>query len=210
MKTDNDIHYYDYNYRKSKNSILNKIVILFLSLVFSVAVIFILVSPEFKRMKLMKLEKETITGNLKLKRNMINRIVKFNKTNKDLDDNDLKKIYNLLPDDDNFIRQIASINKFAVSGGNGILIKEFSASKAKSSVSNKLQNGKNVPDFKETSLNFSFSGSFMEFMSFFDHIEKNIPLIDVESLNITKEKAKNENESKNMLNCKVMFLLHYL
>ena len=215
METNSDIHYYDSTDRKLKKSISSKIAILFSALIFSAIAVFLLVSPEFERMKLIKLEKEIVSDNLELKKDMIDRIARFNKTNKGLDDDDLEKIYNLLPDDSNLNRQMASINKFATSGGNGILIKGFSASEAKNLVSNKSQNNKDVSDLKEAHFDLSLSGSFEEFMSFFDSIEKNIPLIDVESLNITREKIKdeeNEEESggKNMLDCEVVFSLYHL
>ena len=210
MEINNDIHYYDSANRKLKKSISGKIAILFSALILSVVIIFFLVSSEFERMKLIKLEKETVNDNLELKKDIIDKIAKFNKTNKDLDDDDLEKIYNLLPDDSNLNKQMASISKFATSGGNGILIKEFSASEAKSSAPNK-----DIPDFKEANLNFSLSGSFEEFMSFFNSIEKNIPLIDIESLNITREKNKDEEDEgksgkKNMLDCEVVFSLYHL
>ena len=95
------------------------------------------------------------------------------------------------------------------------MIKGFSSREAKSLVSNKSRNNEDTPDLKEAHFDFSLSGSFEEFMSFFDSIEKNIPLIDVESLNITREKTKdeeNEEESggKNMLDCEVVFSLYHL
>ena len=215
MEINSDIHYYDSANRKLKKSISGKIAILFSALVLSVAIIFFLVSPEFKGMKLIKLEKEIVNDNLELKKDMIDRIAKFNKTNKDLDDDDLEKIYNLLPDDSNLNKQMASINKFATSGGNGILIKDFSASEVKSPVFNKSQDSEDIPDLKEDHFNLSLSGSFEEFMSFFNSIEKNIPLIDIENLDITRGKIKDEEgegESgrKNMLDCEVVFSLYHL
>lgn len=215
MEINSDIHYYDSANRKLKKSVSSKIAILFSVFVLSIIVIFFLVSPEFERMKLIKLEKEMVSDNLELKKDMIDRIAKFNKTNKDLDDDDLKKIYNLLPDDSNLNKQMASISKFAASGGNGILIKSFSASEAKSSASNKLTDSEDVPDLKEAHFDLSLSGSFKEFMSFFDSIEKNIPLIGIESLNITRERTNNkgseeESGGKNMLDCEVVFSLYHL
>ncbi len=215
MEINNDIHYYDSASRKLEKSISSKVAILFSALILSVVIIFFLVSPEFERMKLIKLEKEIVSDNLKLKNDLIVRITKFNKTNKNLDDDDLKKIYNLLPDDSNLNKQMASINKFATSGGNGILIKEFSASEAKSSASNKSQDNEDIPDLKEAHFDLSLSGSFEEFMSFFNSVEKNIPLMDVESLNIRREKIrdeenKEESRGKNMLDCEVVFSLYHL
>ena len=210
MKTDNDIHYYDSADRKSKKNISNKIAILFSALAFSVVIMFFLVSPEFEQMKLIKLEKEMAGDNLELKADMINRIAKFNKTNKDLDDDDLKKIYNLLPDDNELNRQMASVSEFAMR--NGILIKEFSASETKNSAPGKSRDGKDIPEFKEACFDFSFSGSFVKFMSFFSSIESNIPLVDVKSLDIVKEKSEGneENNNENMLNCEVAFSLYHL
>ena len=126
MDVNSNIHYYDSASRKLEKNISNKVAILFSMLILSVVVIFFLASPEFERMKLIKLEKEIVSDNLELKKDMINRIAKFNKTNKGLDDDDLKKIYNLLPDDSSLNKQMASIDKFATSGGNGILIKNLS------------------------------------------------------------------------------------
>ena len=213
MKINRDIHYYDSTDRKLKKNISSKVAILFSALVFSVIIISSLASPEFKRMKLIKLEKEMIDNNLELKRDMIGRIAKFNKTNKDLDEDDLKKIYNLLPDNSSLNKQMAGINKFATSGGNEILIKNFSTSKAKTPALNKSQNSEGIPDLKEVYFNLSLSGSFREFASFFDSIEKNIPLINVESLNIMREETedeKNKGGGGNTLDCKVMFSLYHL
>lgn len=213
MKIDNDIHYYDSVDRKSKKSISNKIAILFSSLAFSATIMFFLVSPEFEQKKLIELEKGVVSDNLEFKKNMINRIAKFNKTNKDLNDDDLKKIYNLLPDDSSLNEQIASVSNLAAR--NRILIKDFSMSKSKSSMPNKSRDNEDVPEFKEACFDFSFSGDFVKFMSFFNSIENNIPLIDIESLDIAKEKGKEnkEEESKkneNMLNCEVTFSLYHL
>ncbi len=215
MEINSDIHYYDSTNRKLEKNISSKMAILFSALILSMVIIFFLASPEFERMKLIKLEKEMVNDNLKLKNNLIDRIAKFNKTNKNLDDDDLKKIYNLLPDDSSLNKQMASVNKFATSGGNGILIKDFSASEAKSSASNKSRNKGDVSDFKETHFDLSLSGSFEEFMSFFDSVEKNIPLMDIESLNIVREKTKDEESEeesggKNMLDCEVVFSLYHL
>ena len=215
MKIDNDIHYYDSVERKSKKSILNKIAILFSSLVFSAVIIFFLVSPEFEQKRLIELEKEVISDNLELKKDMIDRIAKFNKTNKDLDDNDLKKIYNLLPDDNSLNEQMASVSSLAVK--NRILIKEFSANENKSSTLNKSRDDEDIPEFKEAYFDFSFSGNFVKFMSFFDSIENNIPLIDIKSLDITKERGEENKEeesvkskNENALNCKITFSLYHL
>ncbi len=218
MRIDSDIHYYDSVDRKSKKSVSNKIAILFSSLVFSVTIIFFLVSPEFEQKRLIELKKEVISNNLELKLDMINRIAKFNKTNKDLDDDDLKKIYNLLPDDNSLNKQMASVSNLAVK--NRILIKEFSMSESKSSALNKSRDDKNIPEFEKTCFDFSFSGNFVKFMSFFNSIENNIPLIDIKSLDLIKEKEeKNKEEDKekesrkkkseNMLNCEVTFSLYH-
>lgn len=237
MEINSDIHYYDSAKRKSKKSISNKIAILVSSLIFSMVVIFLLVSPEFERMKLIELEREVIDGNLKLKNDMIDRVVEFNKTNKDLDDNDLKKIYNLLPENNDFDRQVASISKFAISGGSGISITGFSVSRVKESSSSKSQDDKEGLDLKRIHLDFSLSGDFGELVSLLDSVEENIPLIDVESMSIIREKVKEEDmgkyeieieiegegesegeneeskkksERKNVLNCEIVFLLHHL
>ncbi|MEA1937170.1 MAG: hypothetical protein U9N04_03605 [Patescibacteria group bacterium] len=215
MEINNDIHYYDSANKKLKKNASSKMAILLSALVLSVAIVFFLVSPEFRQMKLIKLEQEMVSDNLELKKDLIDRIAKFNKTNKGLDDDDLKKIYNLLPEDGDFNKQMASINKFATFGGNRILIKSFSANEAESPVLNKTQNREDTPDFKETHLDFSFSGNFEDFMSLFDSVEKNIPLIDIKSLNITRENIENmegeeENIRENILNCEVVFSLYHL
>lgn len=215
MKIDSDIHYYDSADRKSKKDISNKIAILFSSLAFSATIMFFLVSPEFEQKRLMELEKEVVSTNLELKVDIIDRIAKFNKTNKDLDDDDLKKIYNLLPDDDSLNEQMASVSNFAIR--NRISIKDFSMNKSKSSAPNKLRDNEDVPEFKETCFDFSFSGNFVKFMSFFNSIESNIPLIDIKSLDLIKEKEEEnreeesrKNKNENMLNCEVTFSLYHL
>jgi len=209
MDTDKDIHYYDYADRKSERSVSNKIALLFLSLILSLIIIFTLVSSEYKQMKLMKLEEEIMKDNLKLRENMIDRIASFNKTNKDLDDEDLEKIYNLLPDNDNFEGHLANINNFAIS--NRILIKEFSISGDKGVKPNEPQKNERVSNLKKFQINFSLSGNFLDFMSFLDSVEKNIPLVDLKSLDIAKVKTKkDESGDETALNYEVTFLFYYL
>jgi|GEM_PF-5612643 len=209
MNIDKDIHYYDYADRKLERSVSNKIALLFLSLILSLIIIFTLVSSEYKQMKLMKLEEEIMEDNLKLRENMISRIASFNKTNKDLDDEDLEKIYNLLPDDDNFEGHLANINNFAIS--NRILIKEFSVNSDKGAKPNEPQKNESVSNLKKFQINFSLSGNFLDFMSFLDSVEKNIPLVDLKSLNITKVKTKkDESGDETALNYEVTFLFYYL
>lgn len=192
----------------------------FLSLVVSLAIIFILVVPEYKEAKMTEMRAELMKKNLKLKEDVVKKITDYNEINKDLDEKDIEKFSKLLPKENNIEEYVANIGDLAAI--NRIFISDFSVKR-----SDKLTEvvvGSRTLNLNAVEVNFSLDSDFTDLMSFLDYLERNIPLIDVNRLEIsTKEKKENdfhiesdapaentEIDEKVWIEANINFLFYYL
>jgi len=195
MKDDRKLENYKIAKIKSSQKIISKeVIFLAVSLAVSLAVFFVFLLPEYKKMETVKFEKDLIKDNLKSREKTADKIEDFNKKYKDVEKKDLDKINNLLSDRNNFEEHLSYIDNFAKT--NGILINDFTVTETSESDSDSESNNiSNDILFEMVEINFSAKGTFSNLVSFLDSLEKNIPLVNLKKLNI----KKNETEGKEII-----------
>lgn len=180
-----------------KKIISDKMVLLFLSLFFSALIMFIFLVPQYEQMKIKEMEIELAKETLESKRDIVIKLASFNRTYKDINETEINKMYNLLPDNNNFEEHLASIDKIARI--NGILIKDISFSehqKQKKQSANIDENS-----LKIANISLSVKSDFPNFISFLNSLEKSIPTVNIKDISIVKNKA--ENKDNNLENVKI-------
>ena len=106
---------------------------------------------------------------------------------------DLEKFNSLLSEGNNTEEYIVNINKAANTSGSRVSIKNFSIGDP---MPVKLSVENSSLDLQEAKISFSVLGDFYNFMSFLDSIEKNVPLMELSSLNIRKIESEDLTGSK--------------
>lgn len=178
----------------NKKVISDKMILLFFSLLFSVFIMFTFLIPKYEQMKINEMEIELIERTLASKEEIFVKLASFNRTYKDISEKDINKMYNLLPDSNNFEEHLANIDRLAKI--NGILIKDISFLEDKKQKDSDANSHKN--NLKITNVSFSLESKFPNFMSFLDSLEKSIPAVNVKNLSITKnEKNDGGNDPEN-------------
>ncbi len=190
----------------SRIAISREITMLVLFFFLSVTAVSFFIAPQYKQMKLIKMEMEMKEKNLKLKQDVIGEIENFNKAYRGLNDKDLVKFYNLLPKKDNVEEQIANINKLA---GLSLTIDEIGVKALEEA---DAKEGKKDEDIGASLLTYSARGAFSDFMRFLDALENSIPLANLSELKMEKGKRKKEENAAedNVLDYDVSFLFYYL
>lgn len=204
MRTDENIVV-----RRNKEKIVSdKMILLFFSLLFSITIMFIFLIPQYEQTRIKEMETELIRKTLESKRDIFIKIASFDRTYKDMSETEINKMYDLLPDNNNFEEHLANIDKLAKR--NGILIKNISFSE------HEKQGGLTVnkSNLETAEISFSAESSFPNFMSFLSSLEKNIPLVNINRISITK---KNESRDKsegviidNNIETETRLLFYYL
>ncbi len=170
--------------------------LLLAALVFSLIIVYILVAPQYKQTKIVKEQIRLNQESIELKKSALEKIKNHNKINKELGEKDLEKFKNLLQEKNNFESYLASINKIANTSESRVSLSDFSIDKPKPA---DFSEG-NVNGLQMVKISFTAKGDFDSFMSFLDSLEKNVPLAELNSLdlrNITKkDEIKNEAEIK--------------
>lgn len=204
MRTDENIVV-----RRNKEKIVSdKMILLFFSLLFSITIMFIFLIPQYEQTKIKEMEIELIRKTLESKRDIFIKIASFDRTYKDMSETEINKMYDLLPDNNNFEEHLANINKLAKR--NGILVKNISFSEHEKQGSLAV----NKSNLETAEISFSTESSFPNFMSFLSSLEKNIPLVNIDRISITK---KNEGGDKsegviidNNIETEIRLLFYYL
>ncbi|NOQ68192.1 type 4a pilus biogenesis protein PilO [Patescibacteria group bacterium] len=196
-------------YGNSSGKIPIETELLFLSFVFSLILIFVFVVPKYRQMEISKEQIKLIQENVESKNSVLEKVKDYNEKNKTIREMDLKKFNSLLPERNNVEKYIADINKMADTSGSRVNIGKFSISNprfVKSPVRNSSL------DLRATDISFSVLGDFDNLMSFLDSIEKNVPLMELSSLNIGKienedlTRSKIENEEDGETAAKTIFV----
>jgi len=174
--------------RNEKKIVSNRMILLFFSLLFFVIIMFMFLIPQYEQTRIKEMEIELIRKTLESKRDIFIKITSFNRTYEDMSETEINKMYDLLPDNNNFEEHLANIDKLAKR--NGILVKNISFSEHKKQ--GVLPVNKN--DLEIAGISFSTESNFPNFMSFLDSLEKNIPLANIDELSITKKESGDESE----------------
>ncbi|MCK4891188.1 MAG: hypothetical protein KAS78_00830 [Candidatus Pacebacteria bacterium] len=181
----------EYENSSSKISIETKLVLL--SFVFSLILLFVFVVPKYRQVKILEEQIKLIQENIESKNRVLEQVKDYNQKNKTIREMDLEKFSSLFLEKNNIEKYIADINRIAKSSGSRVNVGKFLISDPKSV---KLPIENISLDLQSTDISFSVLGDFDNFMSFLDSIEKNVPLMELSSLNIIKIENKDLTESK--------------
>lgn len=180
-------------YGNLNNEIPIEIKLPVLSLIVSLAIILIFAIPKYKEVKMAEIQVGLMEKNIEMKEDVVKKIINYNEINKDLKDEDIEKFVKLLPKENNIEEHLANIGNLAIV--NRIVVDDFSVHKSNKSAK-MVVGGKSV-GLKEINAEFSSSGSFADTMSFIDCLERSIPLININNLEINKkEKDKKDKEDE--------------
>ncbi len=171
--------------------------LLLAALVFSLVIIYILVAPQYKQAKIVKEQIRLNQANIELKKSALEKIKNHNEASKEPEEKDLEKFKNLLQEKNNFESYLASINKIANTSESRVSLGDFSISESKPA---DFSEG-NISGLQTVEISFTAKGDFENFMSFLNSLEKTVPLINLNSLdlrNITEkdDEVKNEVETE--------------
>ena len=178
--------------RNREKIVSGKMILLFFSLLFSVTIMFVFLVPQFEQTKIKEMEIELTNKTLESKRDTFIKIDSFNRTYKDISKTEINKMYDLLPDDNNFEEHLANIDKMAKRSG--ISIQNISFPERKTQAGSTV----NKDNFKIAEISFSTKSNFLNFMSFLSSLEKNIPITNIESISIIK-KDENDDDSEDVM-----------
>lgn len=186
-------------YEKLSGKTSIKTEFLLTALVFSLIIIYILVAPQYKQAKIVKEQIRLNQESVKLKENALMKIKSYNRINQKIEEKDLEKFQNLLQEKNNFESYLANINKIANTSESRVSLGDFSTDKPKPADFPKEEN---ISDLQTVKISFTVKGSFDNFMSFLDSLERIVPLAELNSLNLRNitekdeigDKAKNEAE----------------
>jgi len=167
----------------------DRMILLLFSLSFSMIILFMFLIPQYEQMKIKEMEIELIKKTLESKREIFIKIASFNRDYRDISETEINKMYDLLPDENNFEEHLANIDKLAKL--NGILVKDISFSEHKE----QLGLGFNETNFKTANASFFIKSDFSNFMSFLNSLEKSIPTVNIKKMSITKDEKRGGNEN---------------
>lgn len=196
-------------YGNSSGKIPIEAELLILSFVFSLILVFVLVVPEYKQMKIAEERVKLIQENIESKNSVLEKVKDYNEKNKTIREMDLEKFNSLLSERNNVEKYIMDISKIANTSGSRVIVRGFSISNPRAV---KLPAENSSLDLQAVAISFSASGDFDNFMSFLDSIEKNVPLMELNSLNIRKiesedlTESKIENEEDGEVDAKIIFV----
>lgn len=177
--------------------IFRKITTLILTLAFSCGAVVLIAVPLYRDLKIAELEIEVTQENEKTREDFLSKIIKFRKTNKEIQSGDLEKINQILLSRNSYEDYFSRVIYLAQT--NNIVVKDFSVSQSSAPVKVKMKESegsllRKAPELRETGISFSALGDFPDFMNFINDFEKMGPLADEESLKITATRNKKDKE----------------
>lgn len=167
----------------SKSAFSKRMMFLFMSLIFASVALFFLALPEYKKMQIMRMEIDLKEKNINLKKDVIGKVVNFNKSSEDLKDSDLDKVNDLMPYKSKAEEYVANIDNLVKI--NRLLMEKIEV--APDNSKNVLED-ENSP--KKNNVTIVINGDFVSFMSFLRSFERSIPLADINRLIIDKDRDK--------------------
>jgi uncharacterized OsmC-like protein len=171
-------------------SISKEIIMLFVALFVSCAIMYYAALPVHREAQIAKLEISVKEKNIESKKLLLSRITKLNSKSREVDNENIKKVDSLIPNRNNYEDYLAHIVKLASS--KNIIIDDFSVSGSEQNSKEKNKKSK----LSEVEINFSASGGFLNFINFLQAVENGIPFIQVESISVSGEKKDKPKESK--------------
>ena len=188
-------------YRKLVNKnviILKDFVFLISSLIVSCVILYFFVAPLYRTYKINLLEIDIKTKNVEARKILLSSIIDSRENNENETYlKNIEKIKNLVYARNNYEGFLAKI--IDISQRRGILVENFSISTA--GVGNK--------DFYSKNVSFSASGGYTNLLNFLEDLEKSIPLIHVDSLDLRKGNDNDDGEQSKILNISVKTKFYY-
>ena len=181
---------------KSNLKFSGGITILFVALFVSCGIMFYVVSPMYKEARIIKFANEAKEKDVELGKSLLLKIVNINKRNKKVNNEEIEKIGEFIPNRDNYEDYLAHIvdladNKNIKINGFSILKKERDEEKNK-----KKYEEENDNQFNKVSIDIMASGGFLNFMSFIRDIENGIPFVYEKSISISRSKENKKETSE--------------
>ncbi len=164
-----------------------EIIILFAASLVSCAIMFYGAAPIHREAKIIKFSNEVKIKDIKIGEALLSKIVIINNENKGINNEEVKKVGELIPNRDNYEDYLTHLVSLA--NNKNIKISSFSISEDKGS---KEENGA----LNKMGIDISASGFFLNFMSFTRDIENGIPFICERSISISKSES-DDSESLN-------------
>lgn len=158
------------------------------------------IAPKYREIKLKKIEMALIEKNIESKELLYSRIARNadDSMNDEMYNDNIKKINQMISDRNNYedylinlvelskIRNIM-VGDFSISGSN-----EESGNNANKNISEKKVGNNEKTNIIAESISFTAIGGYYGFYEFLRDIEKNIPLLNIDSVKISAEKEGNE------------------
>lgn len=172
---------------QQKKKIPKEFALLFFSMIASCIIIYSFAAPLHKDSEIKKLEIGVKKNNIESRELLLARVIKIEISDEDkISDENIEKIKGLASNRDNYEEYL--VNIIEIAGGRNVLIKNLAVSGyEKVSVKSKVSG-----NFSSSIISFSASGGFLNFISFLEDIEQNIPLMRVELAEIGKEGNKDD------------------
>ena len=195
--------YNNFNKRENSNSdtksnlkFSSGITVLFMTLFVTCGIMFYLISPMRKEAKIIEFGNEAKEKDVELGKSLLLKIVDINKKNKKVNNEEVEKIGEFIPNRDNYEDYLIHIINLA--NNKNIKINEFFISKEE-----KAEEGKDKKEdsnkFNKVIINIAASGGFLNFMSFIYDIENGIPFVYEKSISVLRsEDNKNEELGENI------------
>ena len=185
---------YEEEITQQKRKIPKEFAFLFFSMIISCVVIYVFAAPLYEDSKIKKLEIGVKENNIESRELLLSRVMKIEISDEDkVSVENIEKIKSLVSNRDNYEEYLVNIVEIA--SDRNILINDLKISDYKKvSAKNKANGG-----FNSNVINFSASGGFFNFINFLEDIERNIPLMQLESVEIGEKESENSSIASNSI-----------
>jgi len=163
-----------------------ELVALFAALLVSCAIMFYVAAPMYKEVKIIEAINEIKEKDVGTKRLSLSKIIKISSENEKFKNSEIEKVKSFVPNRNNYEDYLAHFVKLANS--KNIKINSFFVSEDE----NKQEEEQEDKIFNEKKIDINASGSFLNFMSFIQDIEKGVPFIHEESISILEIEESDE------------------
>lgn len=164
---------------ENKEEFPKEFVFLFLSMVISCLIVYFLSAPLYTELKIKKLEIAIKDDNIDLRDALVVLVKKIEV--KKNEKNNIEKIKNLVSTRDNYEEYL--LNIIEIANSKNIIISDLKVG----GIEEKNVKKDDVEIYNIGNISFSASGGYSNFINFLKNLEKNIPLLQVNSIEIENE-----------------------
>ncbi len=179
---------------QQKKKIPKEFAFLFFSMMTSCIIIYSFAAPLYEDSKIKKLEIGVKKNNIESREILLSRVMKAEISDEDkVSVENIEKIKSLASNRDNYEEYLVNIVEIA--SGRNILISDLSVSNYEKVSAKSKVNG----NFNSSVISFSASSGFFNFIDFLEDIERNIPLMQVESVEISKGESEDDSMASSLM-----------